>query len=318
MLLSFRQVNFSSCFDLVTTWWRRIVKSSVIIGIMSRLTLSVYTFTEHAWGPACKAWMLCLFLECIPGRFEVVASTLKGWLQACRKFPEIQGSCILNTPSILKYLAFCAEKNLAIGAGSISSKLPKLAKDKFTSLHRSQSQRESQSLNAFQEIPISRISHYNVFALLSLSVSLIDAIYTISLLYQSIQRRRRAHHAHLHRGIELNVWTFELHAVSCGHSKKRELQTMWRPMCDGRLKVNKTCSPTKVQHVTVCQFAHSLESCCARVPGPDTLRHQSTRRKGPQTLVHKDQRKCVKKIYLVPKFVRFLRFHRIAWIPLGL
>jgi hypothetical protein len=80
-----------------------------------------------------------------------------------------------------------------------------LAKDKFTSLHRSQSQRESQSLNAFQEIPISRISHYNVFALLSLSVSLIDAIYTISLLYQSIQRRRMAHHAHLHRGIELNV-----------------------------------------------------------------------------------------------------------------
>ena len=55
-------------------------------------------------------------------------STVK---QAWRGFPEIQGSCIL------KYLAFCAEKSLAIGAGSTSSKLPKLAKDRFTSLHRS-------------------------------------------------------------------------------------------------------------------------------------------------------------------------------------
>ena len=123
--------------------------------------------------PSLQSMTVLFVFEMQSGRFEAVVSTLKGWLQACRKFPEIQGSCILSTPSILKYLVFCAEKNLAIGAGSRSSKLPKLAKDKFTSLHRSQSQRESQSLNAFQQI---RIPHQTEFTILILSP--LHAIYT--------------------------------------------------------------------------------------------------------------------------------------------
>lgn len=62
---------------------------------------------------------------------------------------------ISRDPGIL-YLevscVLCRKKSLAIGAGSTSSKLPKLAEDKFTSLHRSQSQRQSQTANGSQQI----------------------------------------------------------------------------------------------------------------------------------------------------------------------